>query len=102
MKLLRSILKANEGVDLSAVNFDKLLHKVFEGVCDGIRSSQLVELTAETCAQMQVAHPVYNTMTARVVISQLHRRTAGRFCQTMRALHEMHDKTGRPCGIISK
>ena len=41
-------------------------------------------------------------MTARVVISQLHKRTSNSFAETMYALHTLVDKTGRPCGIISK
>ena len=34
-KFLKSLYRANEGLDLSEVNFDLLLYKVFNGICNG-------------------------------------------------------------------
>lgn len=39
-KLLKSLYRANEGLDLSEVNFDLLLYKVFNGICDGMSESE--------------------------------------------------------------
>lgn len=84
------------------VNPIKISMKVIEGLYDGVSTSDLDNLAAETAATMTAIHPDYALLAARVAISNLHKNTNKSFSETMEALYNYIDPiTKQKAGLIS-
>jgi ribonucleoside-diphosphate reductase alpha chain len=68
--------------------------KVVAGLYDGVTTVELDNLAAETAAMMGSHHPDYDTLAARIVVSNLHKETKEKFSDKIKDLYEI--------GIISK
>jgi len=90
-----------DGLDANFVNPVPITMKVVEGFYNGISTSEIDNLAAETCAYMSQKHPDFSTLAARIAVSNLHKNTSDSFAETVRALHEYHDKQGRPASLIA-
>jgi ribonucleoside-diphosphate reductase alpha chain len=76
--------------------------KVIQGLYDGVTTSELDNLAAETSASFATEHPDYALLAARIAISNLHKNTKKSFSETMRDLYEYIDpKTGQKAGLIA-
>ncbi|MFM9050757.1 MAG: ribonucleoside-diphosphate reductase subunit alpha, partial [Bacteroidota bacterium] len=76
--------------------------KVIEGIYDGVTSSQLDNLAAETAASLTTRHPDYALLASRIAISNLHKNTKKSFTQTMKDLYEYVDPhTGKNAPLIA-
>ena len=65
-------------------------------------TSDLDNLAAETCAYMTIVHPDYSKLAARIVIANLHKRTASSFLEVATRLYtSIKDKIGRPAPMLS-
>ena len=53
----------------------KVAMKVIEGLYDGVTTSELDNLAAETAASLTTAHPDYAKLAARISVSNLHKNT---------------------------
>jgi ribonucleoside-diphosphate reductase alpha chain len=53
----------------------KVAMRVIEGLYDGVTTSELDNLAAETAASMTISHPDYAQLAARIAISNLHKNT---------------------------
>lgn len=76
--------------------------KVIEGFYNGITTSEIDKLAAETCAYMSQKHPDFSVLAARIAVSNLQKNTSSSFVETCRLLFDYHDKQGRPAGLIAK
>jgi len=77
--------------------------KVIQGLYDGVTTSELDNLAAETAASFATEHPDYATLAARIAISNLHKNTRKSFSKTMRDLYEYIDpKTGQKAGLVAE
>jgi ribonucleoside-diphosphate reductase alpha subunit len=66
-QILQRLQKLAKGLD--HVNTDLVTQKVCSQIADGIKTSELDEFAAETCAMMQARnHPNYGKLAARIVI----------------------------------
>merc|ERR1719218_469856 len=83
-----------DGLDPKFVDPVPVTQKVIEGFYNGITSSEIVTLAAETCAYMSQKHHDFSTLAARIAISNLHKNTSDSFSNTCRALYEYRDKQG--------
>ena len=76
--------------------------KVIEGLYDGVTTSELDNLAAETAASLTTKHPDYALLASRIAISNLHKNTIKSFSETMRNLHVYVDpKTGKNASLIA-
>jgi ribonucleoside-diphosphate reductase alpha chain len=76
--------------------------KVIEGLFDGVTTSELDNLAAETAASLTTKHPDYALLASRIAVSNLHKNTIKSFSETMRLLHEYVDKkTGKDASLIA-
>jgi len=89
-----------EGLDSKFVDPIPVTQKVIEGFYNGISSSEIDTLAAETCAYMSQKHHDFSTLAARIAISNLHKSTSDSFSNTCRQLREYVDKQGRPASLI--
>ncbi len=78
------------------VNVIDVAKKVIEGIYDGVSTTELDNLAAETAASLTTRHPDYALLASRIAVSNLHKNTVKSFSETMRTLHQCTDiATGR-------
>ena len=71
----------------SLVDPVKVAMRVIEGLYDGVTTSELDNLAAETAATMTTTHPDYALLAARISVSNLHKNTKKSFVDTMTDLY---------------
>jgi len=87
-EVLTRIQRLAEG--LSHVNPDLVAQKVCNQIQDGIKTSELDEFAAETCAMMQARyHPNYGKLAARILIDNHQKLTNSGLFNVVDNLHEM-------------
>jgi len=91
-----------DGLDPEFVNPVPVTQKVIEGFYNGISTSEIDTLAAETCAYMSQKHPDFSTLAARIAVSNLHKNTLPSFSETCRTLHSYRDKQGRDASLIAE
>jgi ribonucleoside-diphosphate reductase alpha chain len=76
--------------------------KVIEGLYDGVTTSELDNLAAETAASLTTKHPDYALLASRIAVSNLHKNTIKSFSETMRKLYKYVDpKNGKKASLIA-
>lgn len=84
------------------VNVIDVAKKVIEGIYDGVTTSELDSLAAETAASLTTKHPDYALLASRIAISNLHKNTEKSFSDTMRRLHQYIDNaSGRHMPMLA-
>ena len=100
-KITARIKKLCYGLHPDHVDAIEISKKVIQGIYDGVRTSELDELAAETAASMATNHPDYALLAARIAISNLHKNTEKSFSSTMEGLFKYIDpKTDEKAGLI--
>lgn len=101
-KITARIKKLCYGLSSEYVNYIEIAKKVILGLYDGVSTTELDNLAAETAATMAAIHPDYAQLAARIAVSNLHKNTDKSFSQTMKDLyHYIDPKTGEKAGLIS-
>jgi ribonucleoside-diphosphate reductase alpha subunit len=101
-KIMRRIYYLCDGLDQRYIDIIEICKKVILGLYDGVSTSILDNLAAETAASMATVHPDYAILAARISVSNLHKNTSASFSETMKMLHEYIDpKTGEAAQLIS-
>jgi ribonucleoside-diphosphate reductase alpha chain len=81
----------------------KVAMRVIEGLYDGVSTSELDNLAAETAASMTIAHPDYAQLAARIAISNLHSNTKKSFSETMNEMfHYVNPRTNLEAPLLSE
>ena len=81
----------------------KVAMRVIEGLYDGVSTSELDNLAAETAASMTIAHPDYAQLAARIAISNLHSNTNKSFSETMNEMfHYVNPRNGQKAPLLSE
>jgi ribonucleoside-diphosphate reductase alpha chain len=81
----------------------EVARKVISGLYDGVKTTELDNLAAETAASLTTKHPDYAVLAARIAISNLHKNTLKSFSATMKRLYTYIDpKTGQNASLLSK
>jgi ribonucleoside-diphosphate reductase alpha chain len=102
-KITARIEKLCYGLDAIFVQPIDVAKKVVAGIYDGVLTSELDTLAAETAASLTTKHPDYATLAARIAISNLHKNTLKSFSATMKLLYTYTDsKTGENAALLSK
>src|SRR4029078_11925935 len=89
-KITARIQKLSYGVS-SLVDVIEVSKKVIEGIYDGVTTTELDNLAAETAASLTTKHPDYALLASRIAVSNLHKNTIKSFSATMRKLHQYTD-----------
>jgi ribonucleoside-diphosphate reductase alpha chain len=77
--------------------------KVVEGIYEGVPTTDLDNLAAETAASMTATHPDYAILASRIAVSNLHKNTKKSFSDTMRDLYNYTDKhSGRRMPLVAE
>jgi ribonucleoside-diphosphate reductase alpha chain len=101
-KITARIEKLCYGLNPGLVDPIDVAKKVIEGLFDGVTTSELDNLAAETAASLTTKHPDYALLASRIAVSNLHKNTVKSFSETMRRLHEYVDhKSGKDASMIA-
>jgi ribonucleoside-diphosphate reductase alpha chain len=101
-KITARIEKLCYGLDRRFVSAVDVAKKVIEGLYDGVPTTELDNLAAETAAALTVKHPDYALLASRIAVSNLHKNTTKSFSETMRLLYNCTDsKTGKVLPLIA-
>lgn len=102
-KITARIQKLSYGLDTRHVDPILVAKKVIDGVYDGVTTSELDNLAAETAASLTVKHPDYALLASRIAVSNLHKNTIKSFSKTMEMLYNYVDpKTGQRASLIAE
>lgn len=81
----------------------KVAMKVIEGLYDGVTTTELDNLAAETAASMSTIHPDYSLLASRIAVSNLHKNTTKSFSATMGMLYNyVEPKTGLSASLLDE
>ncbi|MBW4891606.1 ribonucleoside-diphosphate reductase subunit alpha [Mucilaginibacter sp. HMF5004] len=101
-KITARIEKLCYSLNATLVDPIDVAQKVIEGLFDGVTTSELDNLAAETAASLTTKHPDYALLASRIAVSNLHKNTLKSFSETMRLLHTYVDpKTGKNASLIA-
>jgi ribonucleoside-diphosphate reductase alpha chain len=100
-KISSRIKKLTYGLN-ERVDPDKVSTKVVSGLYDGVSSTELDQLSAETSASMVTVHPDFGKLAARIAITALYKDVEKDFSVIAKKLYEyINPKTGDKAGMIS-
>src|SRR6201994_3362761 len=101
-KITARIEKLCYGLNPGLVDPIDVAKKVIEGLYDGVTTSELDNLAAETAASLTTKHPDYALLASRIAVSNLHKNTVKSFSETMRRLHGYVDiKAGKSASLLA-
>jgi len=100
-KISSRIKKLTYGLN-ERVDPDIVSTKVVSGLYDGVSSTELDQLSAETAASMVTVHPDFGKLAARIAITALYKDVEKDFSVIAKKLFEyINPKTGDSAGMIS-
>ena len=98
-KVLARIRKASRNL---IVNPDILAQQVLSRIVDGIKTSELDELTAQMAASLCTTHPDWGILASRIAVSNHHKNTEAAFSSVVKSLvNQKLPKTGDTVTYIS-
>ncbi|SKA40290.1 ribonucleoside-diphosphate reductase alpha chain [Chitinophaga eiseniae] len=101
-KITARIEKLCYGFNTEYVDAIDVAKKVIQGLYDGVTTSELDNLAAETAASLTTKHPDYALLASRIAVSNLHKNTEKSFSKTMCKLYNYIDpKTGKNAALLS-
>ncbi|MBK8955586.1 MAG: ribonucleoside-diphosphate reductase subunit alpha [Saprospiraceae bacterium] len=101
-KITARVKKLCYGLDPQFVDPIEISRKVILGLFNGVSTSDLDNLAAETAATLATIHPDYAILAARIAVSNLHKNTKKSFSETMELLYNYIDPvTQKKAGLIS-
>ena len=100
-KITRRISVFCSDLNLEYIDPTYVTLKVTQGIYDGISTTELDVLAAETAASMTTTHPDYAKLAGRLAVSNLHKTTPNKFSQCIKELHSfVEPKTGKESSLI--
>ena len=80
-KVLRRIQKASRGL---AVHPDALAQRVLSQIFDGVKTTDLDELSAQLAASLSTQHPDYAILASSLTVSNHHKNTEYTFAEVVK------------------
>jgi ribonucleoside-diphosphate reductase alpha chain len=101
-KISSRIRKQTYALNEDYVDYFQVAQKVISGLYDGVTSTELDQLSAETAASMITTHPDYGKLAARIIITSLYKDVAKEFSFVAKQLYEyINPVNNEPAGLIS-
>ena len=99
-KVLQRIRRAARGL---SINPDGLAQQVLSQIYDGVKTTELDELTARLAASLTTTHPDWASLAGSIAISNHHKQTEGNFAKVMLGLSTQKGaKTSTETSYISE
>jgi ribonucleoside-diphosphate reductase alpha chain len=100
-KIVSRIKKLCFNLD-SVVEPMEITKKVINGLNDGVTTTELDILAAETAASLSTLHPDYALLAGRIAVSLHHKSTKKSFTETMKDLYNNFDDKNNHIPLVSK
>lgn len=97
-KVLQRIRRAARGL---SINPDGLAQQVLSQIYDGVKTTELDELTARLAASLTTTHPDWASLASAIAVSNHHKQTESNFAAVMIRLSSQKTKTGTETSYIS-
>ena len=98
-KVLQRIRRASKGL---VVNPDALSQQVLARIVNGIKTSELDELTAQMAASLCTTHMDWGTLASRIAVSNHQKNTEPLFSEVIKTLSNQRHRSGSPLSYISE
>jgi len=79
-----------------------ITQKIAVRVHDGIKTSEIDELSSQICAAMITTHPAFGILAGRIVTDNHQKNTSTSFLDVMTKLYKNVDKNGDPAPLVSE
>jgi len=101
-KITSRVMKLSYGLNLKSDDIIEIAKKVIIGIYNGVPTTELDNLAAETSASFTTKHPDFAVLAARIAVSNLHKNTTKSFSETASLLYNYIDnKTGEQAPLIA-
>jgi ribonucleoside-diphosphate reductase alpha subunit len=101
-KITSRVMKLSYGLNLKSDDIIEIAKKVIIGIYNGVPTTELDNLAAETAASFTTKHPDFAVLAARIAVSNLHKNTTKSFSETASLLYNYIDnKTGDKAPLIA-
>lgn len=97
-KITKRLKKLSSGLSINTI---ELAQVIIAQIYDGIRTTEIDELAAGTCASRISTNPDYGIMASRVIISNHHKFTSNSFSEVVQQLCDNRDPLGDASPIIN-
>ena len=97
-KVLERIRKASKGLQVSP---DALAQQILARIINGIKTSELDDLTASSAASLCTTHPDWGTLASRIAISNHQKNTTEKFSDVIAVLSTQRHVSGSSISYIS-
>lgn len=102
-KITARVSRLCYGLEADYVDASEVAKKVIAGVYDGVTTTELDNLAAETAAYMTTIHPDYANLAARIAVSNLHKVTEKSFSLNIENMYNyVNPKTNEHAPLVSK
>ena len=98
-KIIRRVKNLSNNLNVDPI---KVAQRVIESIFDGITTTELDELSAETSCSLSTEHPDYGMLAGRVSISNHQKNTPKSFYRAMKILYDFTDKNNKNSPLIAK
>jgi ribonucleoside-diphosphate reductase alpha chain len=98
---LRKICNDKKLGKLKNIDPDFISQKVVNMIYDGISTSEIDELTGQITEALATENPEYGSVSSRVIISNMHKKTMECFSEVMELLYNNEDIHGERSPIVS-
>ena len=79
-----------------------IAQKVCGRIYNGVKTSELDELTAQLCSSMMIDNPDYGKLAARIIISNHHKNTSPSFSETIQIMYNNKDVHGNSSPLVNE
>ena len=90
------------GLDTEYIKVPMLIEKIESGLSRNMDSCDLIPLVAETAAYLNIMHPDFSRLAARVSMTSLHKQTHKSVVEYAKKIYKFTDKMGRECQMLSE
>lgn len=87
-KIARRIERLSVGLSNKYVDVSSLAQKVIGGLYDGVTTTEIDKLAAETSASMVTIHPDYDVLASRIFVSRMHKETEKSLLTSFKYMHK--------------
>lgn len=96
------IMNVNRAPRLENIDVDLVVDKVKFSLSDGVSTKELNMYTARRCLDLQLVHPDYGDLAARIMVYDHHRNTLTSFKDKIEILRNRLDIHGQNKSLVSK